>query len=450
MTTRTGAALAALWLAAATIAPGLAPGRAAAATQVPAASGRLNVDVWINKEEGGVYRSGEKMQVFFRASEDAYVLIYNIDTEGYVHLIYPFRPRDPLRVRGGETNRVPARHDPYDLVAEGPEGVEYVVALASPLPFEDLPWYLAPGLSEEPRQPSADGDDLEDGVIVGDPYVGMERIYRRLVPEGREDQVASADTYFYIERRVEYPRYVCADCHHRTYWFDPYIDHCSVIEIRIDATWARYAPLRVRSARPRYYYNVRSGAPTRYRAWKERWSSLDGPPTLRSKFIMERQRQTREVTPRRQSPPEFKDLRRYRPGRFYQGRDEVLRLRERLDRRREEARDRRREADGRESDQVTPREQRGRSNDKVSPPARRENGERRPPDARESKPKRPEEPRDPPKQPEAKERDRKPKDSGETRDRSDRDSKEERGRSEPRRDPAPRERDRGERPGRGR
>src|SRR5262245_17305429 len=171
----------------------LAPAPASAATQVPAASSHLSVDVWINKEEGGVFNSGEKMQVFFRANDDAYVLIYNIDTEGYIHLIYPFRPMDPMRIQGGETYRVPSRHDPYDLVAEGPEGMEYVVAIASPLPFRDLPWYLAPGATSDARDSDDEGDDQDDldqGVIVGDPYVGMERLLSRLVPSGREDRVA--------------------------------------------------------------------------------------------------------------------------------------------------------------------------------------------------------------------------------------------------------------------
>jgi len=329
-----------LTLALAALPAAFAPPAAEAATQVPAARGRLAVDVWINKEEGGVFTSGEKMQVFFRANQDAYVLIYNIDTEGYIHLIYPFRPNDPVHVDAGETYRVPSRHDPYDLVAEGPEGMEYVVALASPSPFTNLPWFLAPGSVENARDRDEDGsgddanadDDLDQGVIVGDPYVGMEKLNSRIVAHGREDQVATADTYFYIDRRVEYPRYVCADCHHRTYWFDPYVDYCSVVDIRIDATWARYAHVRFGSARPRYYYQVRSSAPTRFRGWKERWSSIDGNKTLRERFVLEREvrdRRLQDGSQRRQNPPEFKDLRRYRPGRFWQGRDQVIPLRER-------------------------------------------------------------------------------------------------------------------------
>ena len=442
--------VAAIGLAAALWIPSPTPSIAAAATQVPAARGRLSVDVWINKEEGGVYSSGDKLQVFFRASQDAYVLLYNIDTEGYIHLIYPFRPRDPVRIQGGETYRVPARQDPYDLVAEGPTGVEYVVALASPLPFQDLPWFLAPGLAEEPREAFADGDDLDQGVIVGDPFVGMERLHRLLVPEGREDQVASADTYFYIDRRVEYPRYVCADCHHRSYWFDPYIAHCSVIEIRIDATWARYAPLRVHRARPRYYYTVRSTAPTRYRKWKNRWSSLDGPSTLRSKFVLERERRSREVTPRRQTPPEFKDLRRNRPGRFWQGRDQILKVRERRERAKQEARERGEAArDGRDRGdaKVTPRSRRG--DDTPTKPQTRDRRSDRKQERKERVEERPKKPRDDAKDRgrDVRERKQPSRDSDDSDGRSSKEPPKERNGSSK---PAPRDRSGDERSGRGR
>jgi len=318
---------------------------------------RLSVDVWTNKEEGGVYRPGEQMKIFFRPNVDSYVLIYNIDTEGFIHVIYPYGPEDPERLEGGRTYQIPSRQDPYELVADGPQGIEYVVALAAPFPYRDLPWYLSGRLADEGPPPGSDQGDEESGAIVGDPYLGMDRIVRRIVPPGREEEVATADTYFYIEKRVEYPRYVCADCHSQGVWYDPYYDNCSVIDIRIDATWARYAPLRSRVLRPRYYYTIRSTAGDRYRNWKERWSSLDGRATLRSRFRVEgetKQRARRDVIQKR-TPPEFKDLRRSRPGRFWQGRDEVLKRREERQRERNGAVQKR---DGRSRDQGNAEERR--------------------------------------------------------------------------------------------
>jgi hypothetical protein len=322
---------------------------AAAVEQVPPGQAivhraNLDVDVWVNKDEGGVYRPGESMRVYFRASSDAYVLLYNIDTEGYIHLIYPYGPADPPLVPGGKTCVVPSRSDPYELAADGPPGVEYVVALASPVPFRNLPWYLADTDRGRPPEGEYGGEDADEGYIVGDPYVGMEQLNRRIVPPGHENEVASSDTYFYIDRRVEYPRYVCADCHYHTPYFDPYGSVCSIVDIRVDATWIHYAPVRWGAIRPRYYYVVRSTAPTRYRQWKNQWSSKDGTQQLRERFVVSHDLRGRREGWLKDRPRtrEYFDLRRVRQGRVWQGRDEVLRLRERrqqVDRERNQGRD---------------------------------------------------------------------------------------------------------------
>ena len=253
-----GALLQALFLALLT---DFAPG-AYAAEQVQlqpvAHERRIDVDVWINRDEGGIYRPGESMRIFFRASADGYLIVFNIDTDGYIHLIYPYGAGDTPFVEGGRTYRIPSRSDPYDLVADGPPGIEYVVAVASPYPFQNLPPYLSRDRADSgpAERREDDSDETDSGSIVGDPYVGIDRIIRRIAPQGREDQVATSETYFYIERRVAYPRYVCADCHFHPFFFDPYVTACSVFEIRVDATWARYAPVRLGTTRPRYIYRV--------------------------------------------------------------------------------------------------------------------------------------------------------------------------------------------------
>jgi len=387
-----------------------------------ARSRRLDVDVWINKDEGGIYRPGESMRVYFRGNADSYMLVFNIDTDGYIHLVYPYGPGDTPSVEGGRTYMIPSRSDPYDLVADGPPGIEYVVAVGSPYPFQDLPWYLSADADGGRPEGDYDGeDDTESGRIVGDPYVGIDRILHRIAAPGREDLLATNETYFYIGRRVEYPRYVCADCHYHPYYFDPYVSACSAFDIRIDATWAHYAPLRIGAVRPRYIYRVRPQAPTRYRQWKQQWSSLDGRATLRTRFLPERDvRYRREREPRiRPTRPEFRDLRRYREGRFWRGRDEILRLRERRDRvgpppdrsarqRQEDrpggrdVRDRERRppedrgyrdrgrprppADGGDSPGTPPDDRRGRDRERARPPEEdRGAKERRPPDRQEER-----------------------------------------------------------------
>src|SRR4029453_15724329 len=85
--------------------------------------------------------------------------------------------------------------------------------------------------------------------------------------------------------------------------------------------------------RPRYIYRVRPQAPTRYRQWKQQWSSLDGRTTLRSRFLPERDiRYRRERPQSRTVRPGVRDLRRYREGRIWGGRDEIIKLRDRRER----------------------------------------------------------------------------------------------------------------------
>ncbi len=264
----------------------------------------LVVDVWTNKGEGAVYRPGERIRVYFRASADCYVTLYNVDTDGYVHLLYPARSLDQHSIQGGITYRIPGRRDPYDLTISGPSGIEYIEAVASAAPFrQELPWYLDPEYSEwenneNPWTVFDDeyeyyGDDYdyyaEIGMVRGDPYLGIQRINRRVIPEHYPTtDYATAVTSFYVSSRVSYPRYVCYDCHGRQPYFDPYGPGCIVFDIRVDRTWVYSPRIYVPDYRPKYYYGVKPTAPVVYRNKRHFWSSRDGLGTLKKEFSVGR------------------------------------------------------------------------------------------------------------------------------------------------------------------
>ena len=44
----------------------------------------LRVQVWTDREEEAVYYPGEVVNIHFTANDDAYVIVYDIDTEGRV------------------------------------------------------------------------------------------------------------------------------------------------------------------------------------------------------------------------------------------------------------------------------------------------------------------------------------------------------------------------------
>lgn len=253
----------------------------------PVASARpLGIELWTDRGQDAVYQPGDGIQIKVRTSDDAYLLVYEIDSEGYVHLLFP-RAFGPNFIEGRQTYRIPNDNSRDQLVVDGPTGEGYIVAIASLDPFEAMPWYLRPydaraaevgyiGRAEEEEGVTS------DGRIVGDPFVAMERI-RRQVLEDPDDREAFGTSYteYYVHERVRYPRYMCYDCHRPSYWqwwdgFDPYYTTCSVFDFRVNWGWA-WGPTYWFNWMPYYVYVVRYDCPPRYKP-NSGWcfSSWDG------------------------------------------------------------------------------------------------------------------------------------------------------------------------------
>ena len=248
----------------------------------------LGLEVWTDRGDDAVYQPGEAMQVKARVSDDAYMLVYEIDSNGQVSVLYPWRRGSNL-VEGHRTYRLPPEGSGYELAVEKATGQGYIVAIASRRPFRDLPWYLRPfdpqgeSMGYEDRHDDEDGFD-DSGHVTGDPMVAMERIRRRVLnnPSDTEDFATSYASY-YVGHEVRYPRYLCADCHRPGRWdwwdgFDPYYSRCSVFDFRVNWNWC-WGPCQWTGQMPYYYYVVRSDCPPRYNhAYQDhsRWSSWTG------------------------------------------------------------------------------------------------------------------------------------------------------------------------------
>ena len=254
--------------------------------EAAAGEGKLVVDVWTDAGEGSVYHIGDPIQVHFRASRDCYVLVYNLDTEGHFHLLYPYHRTDPHWVSAGREYVLPGAHSSYVMNIEGPPGVEYIQALASLEPFQQLPEWMDPDWA--PAEEDLSNPNWRDeGLVVGDPFVGMERINRGILPYDcdEEDCYSAAYTSYYVEHKVNYPRYLCSDCHGPSadVYYDPYAVSCPVFEVRVDYDWRwrRHYPFY---GRPYWYYFRRADAPPRFLGLKQRWSSEDGWIHFRDSF----------------------------------------------------------------------------------------------------------------------------------------------------------------------
>jgi len=280
---------------------GLLVGACAIVPTIASARG-FGVEVWTDRGNDAVYQPGDVMQLRVRATDDSYLLVYEIDAEGYVRVLFPYEGSNGL-VDGRRTYHVPADDANVELVVQKSTGQGYVVALASHQPFVNLPWYLRPYNEQADEvgyvnQPNDDEDGVaDDGRIVGDPYVAMERIRRTVLRDpAADDEFATAYTSYYVHEQVRYPRYICYDCHRPNRWawwdgFDPYYTHCSVVDFRVNWSW-NWGPTCWNGFVPYYVYVMRNDCPPRWRysgpwlsSWDgwNRWNQLWGGPLSRHK-----------------------------------------------------------------------------------------------------------------------------------------------------------------------
>ncbi len=255
---------------------------------LPAGARPLTVDVRSDRGDQAVYQPGDPITIDVRATDDAYVLVYEIDAQGYVHVLYPYAHASSGYIEGGSTLNLPPG-DAEQLVVEGPTGQGYIVAIASREPFNDLPWYLRPyDAQADELGYTGDDDAREDegvttqGQIVGDPFVAMERIRRAVLADpGDRGAFATGYTSYYVHEAVRYPRYICNDCHRPGEWqwwdgFDPYYTTCSAFDFRVNSGWW-WGPSYWFGTVPYYVYVYRPDCPPQYRGHGHSWfSSWDG------------------------------------------------------------------------------------------------------------------------------------------------------------------------------
>ncbi len=191
----------------------------------------INIEVWTDTDE---YYEGDDITVYFRADKDCYVVLYNIDTEGNVNVLYPADQHDEIRVEKDRVYRIPDSYDKYDLTVNGPEGVEYIQAVASMMPLPIPDWgYSGPVVYND-----------EDPIDFMD--------YINAIYFGKENRIALDMTLFRVnEWHQAYYRPV--HVYHNYDWDLSgmvYIDYPWGATIYIDGIYWGIAPLYI----PRIYY----------------------------------------------------------------------------------------------------------------------------------------------------------------------------------------------------
>lgn len=94
-------------------------------------NGGPDIDIWSNKGYDSRYYYGEDVAVFFRAEQDCYVVVYDIDPSGAVTVLFPSNYYNSSYVKAGEVYRIPDYYSDYNLEVGGQSGTEHIFAVAT-------------------------------------------------------------------------------------------------------------------------------------------------------------------------------------------------------------------------------------------------------------------------------------------------------------------------------
>jgi hypothetical protein len=231
----------------------------------------LEARVWLDRGSEPVLGRGDRVRLYYRVSESAFVAIFQIDTNGAVRMIFPTSPQENHYARGGRDYRVLFPGSSYWYVADDP-GVGYFFIVASPQPFD---------FSQFGYSHFTGGWDLNrvGRQVYGDPYLAMDDYVASLIPDWEYVGYGLDFAAYHVERHYDYPRFLCYDCHgfQPFYSWNPYAYSCATFRVVIYDDPYYYPATRYRGTRV-VYARPRRGVP--HFAFKERAAGEAGTPQV--------------------------------------------------------------------------------------------------------------------------------------------------------------------------
>lgn len=109
---------------------------AAPATPVAVASGISDdppVHIWLNNDRR--YETGDRAKVRVETQDDGYLLVFHVDPDGRLRVLFPLDPTDDNYVRGGKEYELKGRGGREPFTVESGSGRGTVYAAVSPDPF---------------------------------------------------------------------------------------------------------------------------------------------------------------------------------------------------------------------------------------------------------------------------------------------------------------------------
>ena len=181
-------------------------------------SDRPKVQVWTNRGDDP-FTTGRAVRVYFQASQDAYVTVLRVDTDGRVRMLFPREPWEDNFARSGRVYEVQgvATREAFDVDDYPGEGYLFAVASADPFTYDPI----------ENAQHWDYRSIADDGRIQGDPYVALTDLAQRMLAPDYSDWDYDIAPY-YVQQHYQYPRFLCYDCHTYVSYriWDPYAYSC--------------------------------------------------------------------------------------------------------------------------------------------------------------------------------------------------------------------------------
>lgn len=98
--------------------------------------GNLEIKIWVDRGENGIYREGEEAIIFVRASKKCFIRIYDFSSTGEITPLFPNEYSPSGWIEGGKTYRIPGDFGGFKIIANPPYGTEIIKVFASTQEFE--------------------------------------------------------------------------------------------------------------------------------------------------------------------------------------------------------------------------------------------------------------------------------------------------------------------------
>ena len=192
--------------------------------------------VWTDRDDP--YNRGEGARVYLNTDEPSYVTVFRVDTDGRLRVLFPREPWGNTYVRDGRDFEVSGARGGRSFIVDDYPGVGYLFAISSSSPFD---------YTDITRGDYWDYRLIDGGRLQGDPYVLLTDLAARIT---RDDDFDYDIVPYYVDRRYDYPRFVCYDCHAYASYaeWDPYARACSQVRVVIYDD-PRYYPYRYNRGR---------------------------------------------------------------------------------------------------------------------------------------------------------------------------------------------------------